>query len=197
MPVRVGGTATLRMAGVGGVGTEPAYRRAGLAGRVYARTMEEIHADGYSCVGLYTGTQIVAHRLYRRFGFVDVMRARAAAKLLDPVAFAEARFADLVRSNTPPELASLRSHLRLDLPHSAPIHLHLNQGEVTRVAAPPQESELTLRLSEATLLQLFRNSLPIGYAEAAGLVRWEGKEEHWRLLAAAFAARHQVIHEGG
>ncbi len=103
MPMCMGPVARLRMAGIGGVGTDPAYRRQGLARQVFARSLEEMRTEGYASVGLYTGTQIVAHRLYRQFGFVDILPGQAAAKLLDPAQFVRTSFADLLRGDDLPE----------------------------------------------------------------------------------------------
>jgi predicted N-acetyltransferase YhbS len=84
--VKVGPAGEVVMAGIGGVGTAREHRRRGIASRVYARVMQEMKRSGYSCSGLFTGTVIVAHRMYRRYGFVDISVHRTGRKLLDPKA---------------------------------------------------------------------------------------------------------------
>ncbi len=71
-PVRLGREGILRMAAIGGVGTDPEFRRRGLARQGFTRVMGGIHSEGDSCVGLHTSSKIIAHRLYGRFGFGDV-----------------------------------------------------------------------------------------------------------------------------
>ena len=53
------------------VHTLPAYRRKGLIRQAFARAIQTARARGYAWVGLGTGTENVAHVLYRSFGLVD------------------------------------------------------------------------------------------------------------------------------
>lgn len=194
MPMRVGPAGQLSMAGIGGVGTEPEYRQAGLARRVFARAMEEIREAGYSCAGLYTGTDIVAHRLYRRFGFADVLVPTVATKVLDPGQFVLNRLTALLRGVE--ELEGWRCVLEVRLVPHDPIFLRLAGGEARLLEARPQRVDLALTVSGATLGQILWSAMSIDFAEAAKLVQWEGEETHWRRLARAIEARREVIKEG-
>ena len=198
MPVQMGPGTAVSMAGIGGVGTEPEFRRRGLARRVFARSMEEMKEAGYSCVGLYTGTEIVAHRLYRRFGFVDVLVPGVAAKLLDAPGYVQERFAHLVRGfDVAEEVQRWRGRLQVHLAPHPPIFLHIDRGEVRLLQAQPETLDLTLRMGTVTFLQLFRNMVRADYACDAKLLEWEGDEGQWRVLASALEARRQVVKEGG
>ncbi len=187
-PMRLGPAATLRMAGIVGVGTEPEQRRAGLARRVFAAAMEDLRASGYSCAGLYTETNLVAHRLYRRFGFVDTLVTTAAVKLVDPAQYVVARLAERLRAH--PDLETWRCLLQLDLPPyfpDGPLTLLLAGGEVSVLTRPPKQVDLAVSMRALTFFALCRNLLTMEFAEASRQVQWQGEEAHWRRLASAFA----------
>jgi len=196
MPVRVGPAGQLSMAGLAGVATEPGYRRKGLAHRVFDRAMGEIGAAGYSCVGLYTGADIVAHRLYRRYGFVDTLVSTVATKVLDPGQYVVNRLSVLFRGDVAPELGSWRCTMQVHLLSHDPVLVRIDRGEVRLLDSPPERVDLSLTMSGATLGQLFWSVLSADFAEAAKLVQWEGEEAQWRRLAAAIEARREVIKEG-
>lgn len=197
VPMRVGAAGPLSMAGIAGVGTEPQYRRAGLARRVLAHAIEEIRAAGHSCAGLHTGSDIVAHRLYRRFGFVDTQAPAAAQKLLDPAQYVVNRFSSLLRGDdVRPETLSWRCTLRLHLPPHAPVLLRLHHGKVHLQEPPPEKVDLALTVSSAIFDQIFRNQCSCDFARAAKLVQWEGEEAHWQHLVAAIEAKREMASEG-
>ena len=196
MPVRVGQAGELSMAGIAGVATEPEYRRAGLARRVLDRAMEEIGEAGYSCVGLFTGTDIVAHRLYRRFGFVDTFVPTVAVKVLDPGRYVVNRLASLFRGEGAEELEGWRCTLEVRLTPHDPVWVRIECGEARLLEGRPERVDLSLTVSGVTLGQLFWSITSAEFVEAAKLVEWEGEESHWRRLAAAIEARREVIKEG-
>ena len=61
----------VKTAGIGEVGTEERFRRRGIATALMKKAMEFSAERGFPFSGLFTDTQIVAHRLYRHFKFVD------------------------------------------------------------------------------------------------------------------------------
>lgn len=185
--VRVGPAAEVVMAGIGGVGTERQFRRRGLARQVCRRAMEEITRDGYSCAGLFTGTGIVAHRLYRRFGYVDIAVHRHAMKLLNPQAVVRKAFSLLAESK---EIADWRGRVRVDLHGYPPVYLHFARGEVRASPRRSRQVDLALTLSHTTLRLLSWGGMTLEYAEAANLLHWSGDGETWqRWLRAASSAR--------
>lgn len=191
-PFRMGPAGEVRMAGIGGVGTEPSFRRRGLAGRVFERTMEEVAADGYSCAGLYTGSTIVAHRMYRRHGFVDVRRHRPVYKLLDPGAFAARTLSWLGREG----LAHSPVTLSLHLPPYDPVHLRIHKGEVEALRRPPSRPDLRLCMPARAFIMITRGMVSLDYAVAARLVEWEGDEDLCRRLRAAARAHRRIVYGG-
>jgi len=68
---------------VGWVGTRVSYRRKGLARETMQRVMDHPATRRCSCKRLHTGTENVAHVLYRRCGFVDIRIAREYEKKLE------------------------------------------------------------------------------------------------------------------
>jgi GNAT superfamily N-acetyltransferase len=192
-PLRLGGSGEISMAGIAGVGTEPEYRQLGLARRVYQRAMEEIRAAGYSSVGLFTGTGIVAHRLYRRFGFVDTAIPTVAVKLLDPGECARRRVARLLEDRA---LADWRCTLGVELPPHAPVFVRVESAQADLLPAAPARVDLTLTMTSATFLRLFEAEADVAVAEASREVQWRGAREHWETLCRALSARRPVVWEG-
>ena len=60
------------MGGIGGVGTQEAFRKQGVAGRMMTQAVAYSKAAGYACGGVSTGTANVARRLYSRAGYAYV-----------------------------------------------------------------------------------------------------------------------------
>ncbi len=194
----LGARAPLGMAGIGGVGTNPQYRRRGFARQVFARAMEAMAEEGYSCVGLHTGTDIVAHRLYRRFGFVDILVQEPAVKLLDPAAFlARGLTSCLSRAaGKVPEFADWRCDLAVRAVGHPEVNLRIEAG-CAEVAPSAARADLTLTAARDALVRLWMGMLTPQFAEAGGFVRWEGEAEHWRRLKTALGSVHQVVNDGG
>jgi len=194
----VGPAVSVRLAGIGGVGTRPQFRRRGFAGRVFARAMEEIRRERYSCVGLYTGTDIVAHRLYRRFGFVGLHRPRPATKLLDPAEFVARKLSAVLAAAAERGIpvADWRCSLELRLDEERPFHLQIESGRARALPRRPRKSDLALSSGRGALLQMCYGGMTRRFAEAAGLLRWQGDEQHWQRLSAALDSHHNVVNQG-
>jgi len=194
----VGRQAAVRMAGIGGVGTDPQFRRRGLAHRVFAKAMSEIKAAGYSCAGLYTAADIVAHRLYRRFGFVDIVVHEPAVKLLDPAAFVTQRLTRALSeaASHRPDIADWRCALTIQLADGPDLHLHIEGGGAHVVERPPRQPDLSLATSQSVLIQLCYGTMTLPFAEVARLIRWRGDAAHWQRLSAVTAMSYPLVNEG-
>lgn len=188
--VKVGPAGQVQMAGIGGVGTEPEFRSRGLARRVYERTMREIKKDRYSCSGLFTGTVIVAHRMYRQFGYVDAAVFHTPMKVVNPKGFVERTISQWARN---PALADWRGLMTVHLPPSSPVRLRLDAGKVT-AARGQSEADFTLVTSGATFASLSWSGTTPEYAETAGLLKWQGSAEVWGRILKALAAKRPCIH---
>jgi hypothetical protein len=195
---QVGPAAQVRMAGIAGVATHPEYRRRGLAARVLSHAMDHIRQQGYCCAGLYTGTDIVAHRLYRRFGFVDVLVHHYPVKLLDPAALVGRSLGRALRhaAEHDPSSRDWRCVLAVEVPSDPTIHLQIESSEVRALSRRARHCDLTLTTTRAALLQLCFGAVNLQFAEASGLLGWRGGDQHWRTLQAVLSSTRSIVHEG-
>lgn len=75
---------TARLAGIDAFGLyAPHYRSKGLASEMMRRASEEIAARGHHCGTVFTGLGLLAHRLYRSYGYVDRRYPRKFLKALE------------------------------------------------------------------------------------------------------------------
>jgi ribosomal protein S18 acetylase RimI-like enzyme len=76
--------------GISGVCTDSDYRHKGIVSNLMKLSLNSAKNSGVSNASLYTGLDIPAHRIYLRFGFIDIMTWRAYVKYLDyPAIFAK------------------------------------------------------------------------------------------------------------
>jgi hypothetical protein len=143
--------------------------------------------------GLFTGTGIVAHRLYRRFGFVDTAIPTVAVKLLDPGEWVRRRVGRLLEDRA---LADWRCTLGVVLPPHAPVYVRVQSAQADLLPAAPARVDLTLTMTGATFLRLFEAEADVAIAEASREVQWRGAREHWETLCRALSARRSVVWEG-
>ena len=190
----LGECGAVRMAGIGGVGTEPEFRRRGLAGRVLGRAMREMRREGFSCVGLFTSSGIVAHRLYRRFGLVDIVRERPAYKILDPERFLCAALSDMLGRDQ--ALGAHRVMIEVGFGAQPAICVLWEHGEARVSERRGAECALRVEMPGATVVAVRQREVCFRYAEAAGLVRWEGKREVYRMLRRALTSWYTVLDQG-
>jgi GNAT superfamily N-acetyltransferase len=188
--LQFGPGATLRMAGIGGVGTAPDLRGQGLARRVLARVMREVRRDGYACSGLFTGTSSVAHRLYREHSYADVMVYRPVVKLLDPEGFVAATLAGWAERDP---LVGWQGVVRVSLHGHQPVDLRLCLGRVVMCSRAPREVALSLTASAATFGELSRGAVTVEYALAAKQLAWEGCQDAFERLRKALQTDHPNV----
>jgi hypothetical protein len=179
------------VAGIAGVGTNRRFRRRALAGEVLAHAIDEIRAEGYSCVGLFTSTRIVAHRLYRRFGLTDAVRRHRAFRLLDPADFAGHALSAMIGKDA--EIRKARPALRIELLSYGAVDVRLEEERVEVLSGRPPRPALSLTMSSRTLLALKHRHLPIRCAETARLVSWRGDAGIHRLLLDALDAHQRRV----
>ncbi|HUU53308.1 MAG TPA: GNAT family N-acetyltransferase [Armatimonadota bacterium] len=191
--VQIGERAAVTMAGIGGVGTDEKHRRRGLARSVFSRAVAEMKREGYTVAGLYTNKRLVAHRLYRRFGLIDVGPGRIAFKVLDPRAFARRGLSILAQQS--PDFGSRRLTLRLRFDASRPIYLKIEGNDVTVLPRAARRVDLSLAMSCMTFLGLFSRRIGLPYALDAKLVQWSGDAGAFHMFANAMAARLRPVDE--
>lgn len=187
----------VRMAGIAGVGTEPEFRRKGLARRVFQRTMDDVKGAGYSCAGLFTSTSIVAHRMYRRFGYVDVAPNRPWVKLLDPARACSKALSGMLRDERVAEhLSRWQCAVELSLsPHPA-VYAKIQDGRVKMLSRRPRAIDVSVKVSATTFMLLREGRISVEYAQAARLLSCEGEAESCERLMQAFGSAHRVVRGG-
>ena len=189
----VGPRGEVSMLGIAGVGTEPEFRSRGLARRVFSRSMEEARRGKYSCLGLFTGSDIVAHRLYRQYGFVD-MRRETPFKLLDPKKFAQSALTHLLARHAETGSSGSRTWtLRLALAPHSPFDLRMSETEARVADRAARSPDLTLTAASSTFALLCLGDIAGELAEAANLLTWRGDRAAWRRLLVVLASQRQVV----
>ncbi|UCC67053.1 MAG: GNAT family N-acetyltransferase [Armatimonadota bacterium] len=187
--LRMGPKGAVRMGGIGGVGTEREFRRRGLARQVLARAMEEMGREAYSCVGLYTSTRIVAHRLYRRFGFVGVMRSARAYKVLDPERLVLDALNEALKGSS--GFSKSRSLVEITLRPHEPVVVRLDAEGAHPLPRGVGRSDLSISMSTETFFALWEGGIDLRYAEDANLLEWQGDEGTYRQLSKALDERRR------
>jgi hypothetical protein len=189
--IRVGPAGKVRMAGIGGVGTERAVRGRGIARRVYEQTMREIRRQRYSCTGLFTGTNIVAHRLYRDFGYADIKVFPQIGKLLDHAAFVARAIAGLAKRQP---LSEWRGTIVVKLREHPPVRLRLESGAVKALSRAPSTTDLSITVSSMAFAALSWGGTTPEYLLTTRELEWQGSEDAWERLRQALSANRPCIH---
>jgi len=79
----------LKTGAVGGVCTDSDLRKKGIVTNLMKQALNNAQQKGISNTSLFTGLDLPAHRIYERFGFVDLMTWHAYIKYVDyPFIFA-------------------------------------------------------------------------------------------------------------
>jgi len=73
----------IKTAGIGGVCTDSDYRKKGIVTNLMKLALEHGQQVGVSNASLFTDLDIPAHRIYERFGFVDVVTWRTYTRIVD------------------------------------------------------------------------------------------------------------------
>jgi len=179
--------AYVSMGTIGGVGTRPAHRGQGLSSAVMARTIEEMQKRDLATSGLYTGTRIVAHRLYRRFGYVDVFIPHMRTLILDVGAYLRRQVRHwLARAQRTPEgarrVGRLRATVVLDLTDADPYTLKVDGAKVSVRKGRARRPDLTVTLSQAALASIFQRTVGTGELLRLGELQVTGSKPLWRRL---------------
>jgi predicted GNAT family N-acyltransferase len=180
---QVGRGAYVSMGTIGGVSTRREYRGQGLSSAVMTRTLAEMRQRGLASTGLYTGTRIVAHRLYRRFGYVDIFIPHMRTLILDMRAFLKRQARSwLRRAEGTRAVGRLRGTVVFDLGADGCYSLSLDRGEATVRKGRSRAAELTLSLSQAVLVSLFARTVSSAELLRRGELQVSGSKALWRRL---------------
>ena len=190
---QVGRGAYVSMGTIGGVSTRREYRGQGLSSAVMARTLEEMRQRGLATTGLYTGTRIVAHRLYRRFGYVDIFIPHMRTLILDMRAFLRRQARSwLRRAEGTRAVGRLRGTVVFDLGADGCYSLRLDGGEVSVRKGRSRSAELTLSLSQPALVSLFTRTVSSGELLRRGELEVSGSKALWRRLQGTLFPRWET-----
>ena len=177
----------LSMGTIGGVSTRPGHRGQGLSSAVMGRTVEEMRKRGLATSGLYTGTRIVAHRLYRRYGFVDVFIPHMRTLILDVGAYLRRQAHQwLARAERSPAGADAVSRLEgtvlFDLTDADPYAVTVKGGKVSVRKGRARKRDLTLTMSLAALASIFQRTASTEELLRMGELQVTGSKVLWRWL---------------
>ncbi len=64
---------SLRVAGIANVATDPDFRGRGYASKLLNNALKDLANKGYALASLFAGYGEPAHRIYRRYGFIDIV----------------------------------------------------------------------------------------------------------------------------
>ncbi len=184
---QVGPNTHLSMGTIGGVSTRPGYRGQGLSSAVMKRTVEEMRKRGLATSGLYTGTRIVAHRLYRRFGYADVFIPHMRTLILDVGKYLRRQARQwLTRAETTPQgaraVAGLQAAVVFELTDAGAYTLRLRGGKASVRKGRARRPDLVLTLSTAALASVFGRTVSTTELLRAGELGVSGSKALWRQL---------------
>jgi len=184
---QVGRRTYLSMGAIGGVSTRRGYRGRGLSSAVMGRTVEEMRKRGLATSGLYAGTRIVAHRLYRRFGYVDLFIPHMRTLILDLGAYLRRQARHwLARAESTPEGArrveQLRAVVVFDLSDAQAHTLRLTGGQASVRKGRARRADLILTSGLAALASIFARTVSADELLRTGELQVTGSKSVWRRL---------------
>jgi len=175
------------MGTIGGVSTSRTHRGKGLSSVVMAKTIEEMRERGLATSGLYTGTRIVAHRLYRRYGYVDVFIPHMRTLVLDVGAYLRRhvrRWLDRAEGTESgrEKVAGLRGVVLFDLDEAGRYTLRLERGKPTLRKSGTRRPGLTVKLTLAALASIYQRTVSTEELLRSGDIELAGSRALWRRL---------------
>jgi len=151
--------------------------------------------------GLYTGTRIVAHRLYRRFGYVDVFIPHMRTLILDVGAYLRRQARSwLTRAERTPEGARrverLRATIVFDFRDAQACTLRLVGGRVSVRRGRARTPDLTVSVSLAALASIFQRTASTDELLRSAQLQVTGSKALWgRLQGTLFPAWETPIEQ--
>ena len=150
--------------GISGVCTDSDYRHKGIVTNLMKLSLESAKNCGVSNASLYTGLDIPAHRIYQRFGFIDIMTWRMYIKYLNYPAI----FAKLVRYlNRTYKDSKLAQKKLQGWEKSVSVHLKqvgtlcfkFRKGHFQRLKKTPKAADIEFSTDLQTYAMIMRNVL--------------------------------------
>lgn len=157
----------IKTAGIGGVCTDSDYRKKGIVTNLMKLALEHGLQNGVSNASLYTDLDIPAHRIYPRFGFVDIMTWRNYTKILDyPIIFAR-RLRYLNRSLKDHKIAARKlegweKSVAVQLKEVGTLSFRFRKKKFQKLKKPPKRVDIEFSTDLQTYIKIMR-----------GAVQWE------------------------
>jgi len=154
-----------KTAGISGVCTDSDYRHKGIVTNLMKLTLDSAKNSGVSNAALYTGLDIPAHRIYLRFGFVDIMTARMYVKYLDYSKFFAKWLRYQNRSLKDSKIAQKKLQgwektVSIHLKEAGNLAFKFRKGRFSRLKKPPRTADVEFTTDLETYTKILRNVLP-------------------------------------
>jgi predicted N-acetyltransferase YhbS len=165
----------LRTGGFSGVCADSDYRKKGIVSNLMKLALESARQKGVSNVSLYTGLDIPAHRIYQRFGFVDVMTFRNFRKYIDFPFFFARWLRQINRSMRDSKLATRKlegwnKSVAMHLGEVGTLSFRFRNRRFQNLKTPPKRVDVEFSTDLQTCLKIMR-----------GLVQWEDAVKEGKL----------------
>jgi predicted N-acetyltransferase YhbS len=157
----------LRTVGIGGVCTDSDCRNKGIVTNLMKIALDRARLEGVSNASLFTDLDIPAHRIYQRFGFVDIVTARTYIKYIDyPSIFAKwLRYCNrLVKADkiAARRLQGWEKSVAVQLRDVGTLSFRVRKNRFQRVRRPSEQADIEFSTDLLTYTKIMR-----------GLVKWE------------------------
>lgn len=174
--LHVGEGVFLKSAGVGGVCTDSDYRSKGIVTNVMKLALNRAQLEGFSNSSLFTGLDFPAHRIYERFGFIDVVTWRTYVKHIDYLATFARWLRNSNRSIKASKIATKRlrgwdKSVTIRLRDVGTLAFRVKKNRFQKLSKPPKRADVDFDTDLSTYISIMR-----------GLVRWEDAVKARKLL---------------
>jgi len=150
--------------GISGVCTDSDYRKKGIVSNLMKLTLEYAENSGVSNASLFTGLDIPAHRIYQRFGFVDIMTGRTYIKYLNyPAIFA--KWVRIINRSLKDSKIARRKlevwekSVTIKLQEVGTLAFRFRKGHFQRLAKAPRKADIEFSSDLQTYVKIMRNVL--------------------------------------
>jgi ribosomal protein S18 acetylase RimI-like enzyme len=150
--------------GISGVCTNSDYRHKGIVTNLMKLALDSAKNSGVSNASLYTGLDIPAHRIYQRFGFIDIMTWRTYIKYLDyPAVFAKwVRYLNRTYKDTKlaqKKLQGWEKSVSVHLKQVGTLSFKFRKGHFQRLKKTPKAADIEFSTDLPTYAMIMRNVL--------------------------------------
>lgn len=151
--------------GISGVCTDSDYRHKGIVTNVMKLALDSAKNSGVSNSSLYTGLDFPAHRIYLRFGFIDIMTWRTYTKYLDyPQIFAKwVRYQNRALKDSKiaqKKLQGWEKTVSIHLKEAGNLAFQFRKGRFLRLKTAPKIADIEFATDLETYAKILRNVLP-------------------------------------